>query len=144
MTRREVAGAAWLWHQHRVFMLADFLAHRAPGAEPALPGRRPLAGQPVAVKDIIAVAGVPTRCGSPASAAEPAGRDALIVHRLRAAGAEVFAAARLLAVLADQPAPANPAEPGQAGRAGFTVGVLTAKLADPCVTPPVREARPAH
>ena len=32
----------------------------------------PLAGRPVAVKDIVAVAGVPTRCGSPASSPEPA------------------------------------------------------------------------
>ena len=32
----------------------------------------PLAGRPVGVKDIIAVAGVPTRCGSPASDPRPA------------------------------------------------------------------------
>ena len=34
----------------------------------------PLAGQPVAVKDVIAIAGVPTRCGSPASDPEPGQR----------------------------------------------------------------------
>src|SRR5882672_3592454 len=34
---------------------------------PARAADGPLAGQPVAVKDIIAVAGLPTRCGSPAS-----------------------------------------------------------------------------
>ncbi|HEX3925536.1 MAG TPA: amidase family protein [Streptosporangiaceae bacterium] len=56
----------------------------------------PLAGRPVAVKDIIAVAGVPTRCGSPASDPEPAERDAEVVTRLRAAGAEVFATAQCL------------------------------------------------
>jgi Asp-tRNA(Asn)/Glu-tRNA(Gln) amidotransferase A subunit family amidase len=56
----------------------------------------PLAGRPVAVKDIIAVAGVPTRCGSPASDPEPAEHDAEVVTRLRAAGAEVFATAQCL------------------------------------------------
>ncbi len=56
----------------------------------------PLAGRPVAVKDIIAVRGLPTRCGSPASDPAPAAADALLVRRLRAAGAEVFAAAQCL------------------------------------------------
>ena len=55
-----------------------------------------LAGQPVAVKDIIAVAGLPTRCGSPASSPVPAGADAVLVARLRAAGAEVFATTQCL------------------------------------------------
>jgi len=56
----------------------------------------PLAGQPVAVKDIIAVAGLPTRCGSPASDPAPAVADAQLVARLRAAGAEVFATSQCL------------------------------------------------
>src|SRR5215470_7629284 len=56
----------------------------------------PLAGRPVAVKDIIEVAGVPTRCGSPASSPEPATADAAVVARLRAAGAEVFATSQCL------------------------------------------------
>lgn len=56
----------------------------------------PLAGRPVAVKDIIEVAGVPTRCGSPASSPEPARADAVVVARLRAAGAEVFAISQCL------------------------------------------------
>jgi 2-dehydropantoate 2-reductase len=56
----------------------------------------PLAGRPVAVKDIIAVAGVPTRCGSPASDPGPAAADAELVGALRAAGAEVFATAQCL------------------------------------------------
>ena len=197
----------------------------------------PLAGRPVGVKDIIAVAGVPTRCGSPASDPRPAAADAVLVRRLREAGAEVFAttqcleyaagfahpevgdtrnprdpsrtsggssggsaalvaagvcdlalgtdtggsvripaaycgvvglkpsygllpvagvfplspscdhagmltatvagAADLLATLAG-PGPADPAGPD--GPATFTVGVLVAQLADPSVTPPVRDA----
>jgi Asp-tRNA(Asn)/Glu-tRNA(Gln) amidotransferase A subunit family amidase/predicted dinucleotide-binding enzyme len=56
----------------------------------------PLAGRPVGVKDIIAVAGVPTRCGSPASDPRPAAADAVLVRRLREAGAEVFATTQCL------------------------------------------------
>jgi 2-dehydropantoate 2-reductase len=56
----------------------------------------PLSGAPVAVKDIISVAGVPTRCGSPASDVRPAVRDAEVVGRLREAGAEVFATSQCL------------------------------------------------
>jgi len=50
----------------------------------------------VAVKDIIAVAGLPTRCGSPASDPAPADADADLVARLRAAGSEVFATSQCL------------------------------------------------
>ncbi|MGH4019660.1 MAG: amidase, partial [Pseudonocardiaceae bacterium] len=52
----------------------------------------PLGGMPVAVKDMIDVAGLPTRCGSTVRAdAEPAGADAAVVARLRAAGAVMVA-----------------------------------------------------
>lgn len=68
---------------------------RALGA-PARAATGPLAGCPVAVKDIIAVAGVPTGCGSPASDPAPAAADATLVARLRAAGAEVFATTQCL------------------------------------------------
>ena len=63
------------------------------------PGRAaagPLAGQPVAIKDIVAVAGLPTRCGSPATDTTPAETDAVLVERLRDAGAEVFATSQCL------------------------------------------------
>jgi 2-dehydropantoate 2-reductase len=63
---------------------------------PARAATGPLAGRPVAVKDIISVAGLPTRCGSPASDRAPASADAPLVARLRAAGAEVFATAQCL------------------------------------------------
>jgi len=63
---------------------------------PARAQAGPLAGRPVAVKDIVAVAGLPTRCGSPASDPAPAGADAELVARLRAAGAEVFATSQCL------------------------------------------------
>jgi len=47
----------------------------------------PLAGVPVAIKDNTDVAGLPTRQGSAATPAGPAGRDDELVRRLRAAGA---------------------------------------------------------
>lgn len=66
-----------------VVRLVDLPAHPVPG---------PLNGMPVAVKDIIDVAGVPTRCGSAVLAgAAPAKRDAAVVAQLRAAGAVVVA-----------------------------------------------------
>jgi amidase len=47
----------------------------------------PLAGVPVAIKDSIDLAGVPTRSGSAATSQAPAAADAELVRRLRAAGA---------------------------------------------------------
>ena len=50
--------------------------------------RGPLHGVPIAVKDIIDMAGLPTRCGSASRAdAAPAIQDADVVRRLRQAGA---------------------------------------------------------
>jgi Asp-tRNA(Asn)/Glu-tRNA(Gln) amidotransferase A subunit family amidase len=50
----------------------------------------PLAGWPVAIKDIIDVAGLPTRCNSPLTSALPATADAAIVSRLKRLGAFVI------------------------------------------------------
>lgn len=50
-------------------------------------GQGPLAGAAFGVKDVIDVAGLPTRSGSAAESAEPARRDASCVAQLRAAGA---------------------------------------------------------
>lgn len=49
----------------------------------------PLAGLMVGVKDVIDVAGLPTRCGSDLTKAEPANADAACVQRLRELGAVV-------------------------------------------------------
>lgn len=51
----------------------------------------PLQGLSVGVKDVIDVAGLPTRNGSAACAAAlPAGRDALVVQQMREAGARII------------------------------------------------------
>jgi Asp-tRNA(Asn)/Glu-tRNA(Gln) amidotransferase A subunit family amidase len=49
----------------------------------------PLDGFAVGIKDIIDVAGLPTRCGSALTTAEPARADATVVTRLRSAGAAI-------------------------------------------------------
>jgi amidase len=49
--------------------------------------RLPLAGVPVAIKDNVDLAGLPTRNGSAATTDEPAAADAELVRRLREAGA---------------------------------------------------------
>ncbi len=50
-------------------------------------GSLPLAGVPVAIKDNVDVAGLPTRHGSAATSSAPAGQDDELVRRLRQAGA---------------------------------------------------------
>lgn len=50
----------------------------------------PLHGIPVGVKDLIDVAGLPTRAGSSLTSPEPVADDAPVVQRLRAAGAIVL------------------------------------------------------
>ena len=50
----------------------------------------PLFGLPIGVKDIIDVAGFPTRAGSPLTSSEPVPHDAPLVARLRAAGAIIL------------------------------------------------------
>lgn len=71
---------AWEPHIHAFVEISDVLSTK--------PG--PLAGLTVGVKDIIDVAGLPTRNGSAACAnAKPADHDALVVEYLRAAGARI-------------------------------------------------------
>ncbi|HEY0936701.1 MAG TPA: amidase, partial [Trebonia sp.] len=104
---------------------------------PARGADGPLAGEPVAVKDIIAVAGLPTRCGSPASDSGPAPADAEVVRRLRAAGAVVFATTQCLEYAAGFAHPEigdtrNPRDPSRTsgGSSGGSAAVVAAGVCD--------------
>src|SRR5690349_1000452 len=106
------------------------------GAPDRAPGGR-LAGRPVGVKDIIAVAGVPTRCGSPASDPRPAAADAVLVRRLREAGAEVFATTQCLEYAAGFAHPEvgdtrNPRDPSRTsgGSSGGSAALVAAGVCD--------------
>ena len=108
-----------------------------PAPERAWPGAGPLAGRPVAIKDIVAVAGVPTTCGSPASDPAPAERDATLVARLRAAGAEVFATTQCLEYAAGFAHPEigdtrNPRDPSRTsgGSSGGSAALVAAGVCD--------------
>jgi 2-dehydropantoate 2-reductase len=97
----------------------------------------PLGGRPVGIKDIIAVAGVPTRCGSPASDPEPAADDAELVPRLRTAGAEVFATTQCLEFAAGFANPEigdtrNPRDPSRTsgGSSGGSAALVAAGVCD--------------
>jgi 2-dehydropantoate 2-reductase len=97
----------------------------------------PLAGRPVAIKDIIAVAGVPTRCGSPGSDPAPAEHDAEVVRRLRTAGAEVFATTQCLEFAAGFAHPEvgdtrNPLDPSRTsgGSSGGSAALVAAGVCD--------------
>ncbi len=73
----------------------------------------PLRGMPFGVKDVLDVAGMPTRCGSPASPDDPAPADADCVARLRAAGAVPIGKTVTAEFAHVTPGPtSNPANPG--------------------------------
>lgn len=77
---REELGAFWALDRERALSAAAELDREARGR------RGPLAGVPVAVKDLYDVAGMPTTAGLGGSI-PPARADAELVRRLRAAGA---------------------------------------------------------
>lgn len=93
-----------------------------------------LLGTPVAVKDMIDVAGVPRGNGNPrAMAGPPAEGDAPVVSRLRAAAADVFATSSLLEYAAGAPHPdlpeaRNPVDPTRTagGSSGGSAALVAA------------------
>jgi aspartyl-tRNA(Asn)/glutamyl-tRNA(Gln) amidotransferase subunit A len=83
------------------------------------------------------VAGLPTRCGSPASDPEPAGADAELVGRLRQAGAEVFATTQCLEFAAGFAHPEvgdtrNPRDPSRTsgGSSGGSAALVAAGVCE--------------
>ena len=106
----------------------------AAAVDPSLP----LAGVPVAVKDNVDVAGLPTRQGSAATSAEPATEDDELVRRLRAAGAIVIGKTQMpeLAIWPftepeAYPATQNPLHPGMTpgGSTGGGAAAVAAGMA---------------
>ncbi len=91
-----------------------------------------LHGMPIAIKDMIDVAGLPRGNGNPDEPAEPAAADAPVVASLRAAAADVFAMSSLLEYAAGAPHPdlpeaRNPVRPdrtagGSSGGSAALVG----------------------
>jgi aspartyl-tRNA(Asn)/glutamyl-tRNA(Gln) amidotransferase subunit A len=92
----------------------------------------PLHGVPVAVKDLIDVAGEVTAAGSPKLAANRAGADAEVVARLRAAGAVVVGKTRTheFAYGVVTPGTANPWDEGRiaGGSSGGSAAAVAAGL----------------
>ncbi|HEX6256168.1 MAG TPA: amidase [Euzebyales bacterium] len=95
-------------------------------------GHRPLLGIPVGVKDIVDVAGVPTRAGIDGLDARPATADAVVWRRLAAAGAVLIGktATHELAYGVATPPVRNPADldrmPG--GSSGGSAAALAAGM----------------
>ena len=85
--------------EHRLGAFVSTRRRQALDEAEAIDGRAdregsPLAGVPVAIKDVVDVAGEPTRYGSRATSTEPAEADHPIVAALRAAGAIVVGKTR--------------------------------------------------
>lgn len=94
----------------------------------------PLLGLPIAVKDMIDIAGVVRGCGNPrAMRGGPATTDAPVITRLRAAAADVFATSALLEYAAgaqhpELPEARNPADPSRTagGSSGGSAALVAA------------------
>jgi aspartyl-tRNA(Asn)/glutamyl-tRNA(Gln) amidotransferase subunit A len=108
--------------------------HLAP--QPARPASGPLAGMPVAVKDNIDVAGMPTTAGLAALEGQVAKHDAPALARLRAAGAAILGKVSMhegaLGATTDTPRPCqNPLRPGftPGGSSGGSAAAVAAGIA---------------
>lgn len=94
LTETSLAAAEALNGDLSAFVIIDTggALEAADAADRAIAAGRdlgPLMGVPVGVKDIVDMAGLPTRCGSPAYGETPAASDAALVRRLRRGGAVI-------------------------------------------------------
>jgi aspartyl-tRNA(Asn)/glutamyl-tRNA(Gln) amidotransferase subunit A len=96
--------------------------------------RGPLHGQPVAVKDLVDMAGVVTAAGSPKLAAHRAARDADVVERLRAAGMVIVGKTRTheFAYGVQTPGTVNPWDEARiaGGSSGGSAAAVAAGMVD--------------
>ena len=116
-----------------VRVATDTALEEAAAADDALrEGREPgpLHGVPVAVKDLVDVAGLPTEAGSPLRRGRVAEADAEVVRRLREAGAVIVGKTRTdeLAYGASTPGTANPWAPDRVpgGSSGGSAAAVAA------------------
>lgn len=84
--KREPIIEGWATIAPDLVEQADKCDQQIPSAE----SNKPLLGIPIGVKDLVDVAGLPTRCGSQQTTADPALNDATAISRLRDAGAIIF------------------------------------------------------
>jgi Asp-tRNA(Asn)/Glu-tRNA(Gln) amidotransferase A subunit family amidase len=114
--------------QPEIHAFADITAERA--AAEADAHRGALAGVPVAVKDVIDVAGVPTRLGTPRAGHRLPPDDADVVAALRAAGAVVIGKTTTheLAIGMITPQARNPRDPSRitGGSSGGSAAAVAA------------------
>lgn len=75
---------------HAWVTMNDDAENRAARVDTSSDDDLPLAGVPVGVKDIIDVAGMPTRCGSPITSPDPVAESAPCVRRLEELGAIIM------------------------------------------------------
>jgi amidase len=105
LLNRSIARIEKLDPQLNAVVVRDFERARAvaAAADAALlrGERRPLLGVPVTVKEAFDVAGLPTTWGIPGTGKQPASDDAVVVRRLKAAGAVVIGKTNLATQLAD-------------------------------------------
>lgn len=126
--------AAYQRLQERAPALNAVIAELPPGLRAA---DGPLHGVPVAIKDNLDVAGVVTTNASTVGVPPPAERDAAVVARLRAAGAEVFCKTNLLEYAAGSVNPAygmtfNPRDPSRTsgGSSSGSAALVAARVCD--------------
>ena len=84
--QREPTVLGWITLASDVDEQASKCDQQLPSTDP----HKPLIGIPIGVKDLVDVAGLPTRCGSLQASGNPATIDAIAISRLRDAGAIIF------------------------------------------------------